>query len=140
MENIIRYSSDAAPSSWMSVKNKKQFGVWMDNHHATIVGRADAAEEFSILGEAKNPGASGNSSENAEHNQERTLLHHFFKEITAYMTNAEEVHATGTGTIQEQFIHYLAATPQFKNTIASECTSNKMSDEALLEHISAKFG
>lgn len=112
----------------------------MDNHHATIIGHADVAdEEFSVLGHANNPGAAGNSNENAAHNQEKTLQAQFFKEITRHMQNAEEVHVTGTGTVQEQFIHYLAETPQFKNTVAKECTSNKMSDERLVEFISGKF-
>jgi hypothetical protein len=52
------------------------------------------------------------------------------------MQNAEEVHVTGTGTFQEQFIHYLAETAQYKNTVARECTSNKMSDKRLVEFIS----
>lgn len=124
----------------MSVKNKKQFGVWMDTHHATVVGRADdAAEGFSVLDHVKNPGAGGNSSEHAAQNLERTLQDRFFKEITAHMQNAEEVHVTGTGTSQEQFIHHLADTPQFKNTKATDSTSNKMSDEELVEFISGKF-
>ncbi|MES2924416.1 MAG: hypothetical protein V4819_22885 [Verrucomicrobiota bacterium] len=124
----------------MSVKNKKQFGIWMDTHQATIIGYADATtKEFSVLGHAKNPGADGNSNEHAAQNQHKTLQAHFFKEITSHMQNAEEVHVTGTGTIQEQFIHYLAATPQFKDTVAKECTSNKMSDERLVEFISGKF-
>jgi hypothetical protein len=124
----------------MSVKNKKQFGIWMDTHQATIVGYADTASaEFSVVGHAKNPGADGNSNENAAQNQEKTLQAQFFKEITRHMQNAEEVHVTGTGTIQEQFIHHLAETPQFKNTVATECTSNKMSDERLVEFIAGKF-
>ena len=47
------------------------------------------------------------------------------------MQNAEEVHLTGTGTSQEQLMHYMADTPQFKNTVSNESTSNKMSDEIL---------
>lgn len=124
----------------MSVKNKKQFGVWMDTHHATIIGHADATtEEFSVLGHVSNAGAGGNSSEHTMQNQERTLQSQFFKEITSHMPNADEVHVTGTGTIQEQFVHYLAETPQFKSTATKECTSNKMSDERLVEFISGKF-
>jgi stalled ribosome rescue protein Dom34 len=124
----------------MSVKYKKQFGVWMDTHHATIIGHADTTtEEFSVLGHASNPGVDGNTNENAAHNQQKTLQTKFFKEITSHMQNADEVHVTGTGTAQEQFIHYLAETPQFKNTVATECTSNKMSDERLVEFISGKF-
>ena len=35
----------------MSEKSKKQFGVWMDLHHATIVGRENVdLGEFVILG------------------------------------------------------------------------------------------
>jgi stalled ribosome rescue protein Dom34 len=124
----------------MSVKNKKQFGVWMDTHHATIIGRADATtEDFSVLGHVSNAGAGGNSSEHTMQNQKRTLQSQFFREITGHMPNAEEIHVTGTGTVQEQFIHHLAETPQFKNTATRECTSNKMSDEKLVEFISGKF-
>jgi hypothetical protein len=124
----------------MSVKHKKQFGIWMDNHHATIIGYADpTAEKLSVLGHAKNPGADGNSNENAANNQAKTLQTQFFKEITSHMQNAEEVHVSGTGIVQEQFIHYLADTPQFKNTAAKECTSNKMSDEKLLEFFTEKL-
>ena len=63
----------------------------------------------------------------------------FFKEILSHMQNAEEVHLTGTGTSQEQLMHYMAATPQFKNTLTKESTSNKMSDESLAKYIGAKF-
>jgi hypothetical protein len=56
----------------MSGKNKKQSGVWMDTHHATIIGQADAnAGVFSVLGHARNEGPAGNSNENAAHNQEK---------------------------------------------------------------------
>jgi len=124
----------------MMQKNKKQFGVWMDTHHATIVGRANpATEDFSVLGIAGNAGAEPNTSEKNEHNDEKTLQHKFFKEILSHMQNAEEVHLTGTGTSQEQLMHYMAATPQFKNTITQESISNKMSDENLAEYIAAKF-
>jgi stalled ribosome rescue protein Dom34 len=124
----------------MSQKNKKQFGVWMDTHHATVIGRSNAdTTDFSVLGHAGNAGASSNSSEKNEHNDEKTLQHKFYKEILAYMQNAEEVHVTGTGTAQEQFMHYMLDTPQFKNTVTHESTSNKMSDENLAEFISVKF-
>src|SRR5687768_18231558 len=114
----------------MSSKNKKQFGVWMDSQNATIVGRENSdTKDFSILAQVKNNGAGSNSNENASNNAEKTLQQKFFKEITSYMQNVEEVHVTGTGNAQEQFINYMADTPQFKNTIAKESTSNKMSDE-----------
>ena len=124
----------------MTQKNKKQFGVWMDTHHATVVGRATAAtEDFTVLAVAGNPGAEHNTSEKNQHNDERTLQHKFFKEILSHMQNADEVHLTGTGTSQEQLMRYMADTPQFKNTVTQESTSNKMSDENLAAYIGAKF-
>src|SRR5213075_1097959 len=124
----------------MTQKNKKQFGVWMDTHQATVIGRANAdTENFTVLAVAGNAGAEHNTSEKNEHNDEKTLQHKFFKEILSHIQNAEEVHLTGTGTSQEQLIHFMAATPQFKNTITKESTSNKMSDENLAEYIAAKF-
>lgn len=124
----------------MTQKNKKQFGIWMDSHHATVVGRANAdSENFTVVGVAGNAGAEHNTSEKNEHNDERTLQHKFFKEILSHIVNAEEVHLTGTGTSQEQLIHYMEATPQFKNVVTQKSTSNKMSDENLAAYISAKF-
>ena len=124
----------------MTQKNKKQFGVWMDTHHATVVGRATAAtEDFTVLAVAGNAGAEHNTSEKNQHNDEKTLQHKFFKEILSHMQNAEEVHLTGTGTSQEQLMRYMADTPQFKNTVTQESTSNKMSDENLAAYISTKF-
>ena len=124
----------------MSVKNKKQFGIWMDSHKATIVGRMDAnSTEFSVLGHASNEGAGSNSNENAAHNLERKMLTQFFKEILNYMQNVDEVHITGTGTAQEQLIKYMAETPQYKNVVAKESTSEKMSDEKLIKYIGDKM-
>ena len=124
----------------MTQKNKKPFGVWMDTHHATVVGRANAdTENFIVLAVAGNAGAEHNTSEKNQNNDERTLQHKFFKEILSHMQNAEEVHLTGTGTSQEQLMRYMADTPQFKNTVTQESTSNKMSDENLAAYIGAKF-
>ena len=124
----------------MALQNKKQFGVWMDSRHATIAGRKNIDNgDFVIVGHVENNGADSNSNEKSAHNAQKGLQQKFFKAITALMQNAEEVHITGTGTEQEQFIHYMAETPQFKNTKAEESTSNKISDEKLLEFIAAKF-
>lgn len=122
------------------MSGKKQFGVWMDSHHATVVGRTNADDsEFVVLGHVKNAGAEGNSSENAANNHEITLQHKFFKEIAALMQNVDEIHVTGTGDAQEQFIKFLSETPQYKNAKAKESTSNKMSDEKFIEMVTANF-
>lgn len=124
----------------MSVKNKKQFGVWLDTNHATVVGRdTEGTGDFAVLAEAKNEGQGSNSNENTANNAEQMLQKKFFKEIAAYLTNAEEVHITGTGVSQEQFIHFMAETAQFKNTVTNESTSNKMSNEKLVEYFSEKL-
>ncbi|MGI8635003.1 MAG: hypothetical protein ACR2KZ_06335 [Segetibacter sp.] len=124
----------------MSVKNKKQFGVWMDSQHATVVGRKNVdTGDFVILAHAKTGGPDSNSNENASNNAEKGSLQKLFKELPSFMQNVDEMPVTGTGTAQEQFIHYLAETPQFKNTIAKESTSNKMSDEKLIEYITARM-
>ena len=124
----------------MSAKNKKQFGVWMDSHAATIAGRKDIdSGEFMILGLVKNPGAANNSNENASNNHDIGLKTKFFKEIANIMPNIDEIHITGTGQVQEQFIKFLSETPQYKNTVSTESTSNKMSDENLAIFIKKHF-
>ena len=112
----------------------------MDSQSATIVGKENVdTGDFVILGHAKADGQGGNSNENAANNAEKGGLQKFFKEITSHMQNVDEVHVTGTGTAQEQFIKYMSQTPQFKNAVAKESTSNKMSDEKLVEYITAQL-
>jgi stalled ribosome rescue protein Dom34 len=124
----------------MSSKNKKQFGVWMDSQNATVIGRENVDNgEFVVLGHAKSGGTGGNSNENAENNSEKASANKFFKEINAFMQNVDEIHVTGTGQVQEQFIKHMSQTPQYKDVVANESTSNKMSDEKLVEFISGKF-
>ena len=124
----------------MSVKTKKQFGVWIDTQHATIVGRESIDDgSFIILGHVKNNGADSNSNENAANHQKIALTQKFFKEIASKMPNIDEVHITGTGQIQEEFMNFLADTPQYKNAVSNESTSNKMSDEQLLAFITKHY-
>ena len=111
----------------------------MDTHHATVVGCDPTSAEFTVLGHAKNPGPAANSNENASNNQEVTLVQKYFKEIGRLLVNAEEIHLTGTGQIQEQFRRYLGEAPQFKKSVVSESTSNEMSDKKLVELVSSRF-
>lgn len=124
----------------MTNKNKKSFGIWMDSHNATIVGKEDLEEgKFTVIGHVKNAGSDNNSNERTSNNQEIGLTQKFFKEIAGKMQNVDEIHITGTGQIQEQFMKFLAETPQYKNVVSSESTSNKMSDENLTEYIGKFF-
>ena len=122
------------------MSTQKQFGVWMDTHHATIVGNENGDEsEFVMLAHVEGEVAPPNTSEKNAHHHEKTVQAKFFREITTHMQNATHIHVTGTGQVQEQFLHYLADTPQFKNTKTEESTSNKMSDEKVVEFISGKM-
>ena len=117
----------------MSTQNSKQFGIWMDSQHATLIGRDDSkGGELKVIHTAKNSKSVGNSNENTGNNLEKTNLQKYFKEIASHMPNADSFHVTGPGKIQEQFIKFMADSPQFKNTSSQESTSNKMSDEKLL--------
>ena len=112
----------------------------MDTHHATIAGREDVdTGAFKILGHVKNHVKESNSNEHTANNQEITLTHKYFKEITMLMPNVDEIHITGTGQIQEQFMKYLAETAQYKNAESSDSTSNKMSDEETIEFFTRHF-
>jgi len=122
------------------MNNQKQFGVWMDSHQAVVVGKENIEDgPLNVLAHVKGEVVSQNSSEKNSNNHEKTVQAKFFKEIASHMVNATHVHVTGTGQAQEQFIHYLADTPQFKNSKTEESTSNKMSDEKLIEFITSKF-
>jgi stalled ribosome rescue protein Dom34 len=123
----------------MSAKNKKQYGVWMDTQVARIAGRKDIdSGDFVILGVITKPVADNNQGDAGNHH-EISLTQKFFKEIAAKMPNIDEIHITGTGQAQEQFIKFLAESPQYKNAVSSESTSNKMGDEQLLALISSYY-
>lgn len=120
--------------------NKKQFGVWMDTHTAIIIGKEDAAtSDFTVLAHVTGEDTPPNTSEKNSNHQERSLTAKYFKEICTHLQNATHIHLTGTGQIQEQFMKFLADTPQFKNTVTDESTANKMSDERLIEFMAAKM-
>ena len=122
------------------MSNQKKFGVWMDTQQATIVSSDNqASDSLVIIAHINGEVVTHNTSEKNEHNDKRTLQLKFFKEISSHLQNATYLHATGTGQIQEQFIHYLAATAQFKNLKTEESTANKMSDKKLVEFFSAKL-
>jgi stalled ribosome rescue protein Dom34 len=124
----------------MSEKIKKQFGVWLNSNHAIVVGRENEGNgDFAIVGEEFADSTSKNSSENTGNNAERGSLLKLFKSITSHMQNVDELHITGTGVAQEQFMHYLSETPQYKKTVTVKSTSNEMSKESLVEFIAAKF-
>jgi stalled ribosome rescue protein Dom34 len=124
----------------MSERRKKQFGVWMDSHHAIIAGRQGIdIGDFVILGFVNNNGPDKNSNESSSNNQEISLTHKFFKEIASKMPNMDEIHVTGTGQVQEQFIKFLADTPQYKNVVSSESTSNKMGDDQFIDFVTKYF-
>ena len=121
------------------MNNQKQFGVWMDNHNAAVVGSKGTEGPLTVLAHIKGEVIAPNSNEKNSSNHEKNVQGKFFKEIALHLVNATHIHVTGTGQVQEQFIHYLAATPQFKNSKTAESTSNKMSDEKLIEYISTKL-
>lgn len=124
----------------MSQSNKKQFGVWMDSQNATIIGKQNPeSETFEVLSQVKNNGTDKNSNENAANNQEIASTQKYFKEIAQTMPNVNEIHVTGTGQIQKQFIKFLADTPQYKNATASESTANKMSNEESITFFTKYF-
>ncbi|CAM3948707.1 hypothetical protein [Flavobacterium weaverense] len=124
----------------MSEKNKKQFGVWMDSTHATIIGRENVDEgDFVVLGHVNAEEAGRNSNEKTANNHEIGITQKFFKEIAAKMPNVDQIHLTGTGQIQEQFMKYLDDSAQYKNAVKTESTSNKMSDENVIEFINKYF-
>ena len=112
----------------------------MDSRPATIVGkRSPESDEFVILGHVSNEGAPPNTNEHAANNEKIALTHKFFKEIAALMQNVDELHVTGTGQVQEEFIHFLAETPQYKDAVCKDSTSNKMDDGQLLSFIGKQY-
>lgn len=121
------------------MNNQKNYGVWIDRHSAAVVGSENTEGPLTVIAHIKGEANSSNSSEKNSNNHEKSVQAKFFKEIASHMVNARFVHVTGTGQAQEQFIHYLAATPQFKNSQTAESTSNKMSDEKLVAFITGKL-
>src|SRR5688572_23600084 len=111
----------------MTAKHKKQYGVWMDTQNARIAGRKDIdSGDFVMLGSVSNETSDQQAS---------SMSNKYFKDIANKMPNIDEIHITGTGQVQEQFMKFLADTPQYKNAVSTESTSNKMSDENLALYI-----
>ena len=123
--------------------SQKKFGVWMDKQSATVIAKDESIEkgdgDILVLAHIVGEKISPNSSEKTANNHEKMAQTKFFKQIASQLQNATFVHITGIGQVQEQFMHYLADTPQFKNTQTVESTSTKMSDEKLIEMMAQKL-
>lgn len=112
----------------------------MDSRFAIITGRQDIdSGEFVILGHVNNPGNDKNADEKTSNNKEISLTQKYFKEIAHIMPNIDEIHVTGTGQIQEQFIRFLSETPQYKNSVATESTSNRLDDAGVIALVTSHF-
>ena len=122
------------------MRNHKNFGVWMDTQSATIVGHYPEADgPLTVIAHVKTGYTGSNSNEHTGNNHEISTTAEFFKEIAKHMPNVDALHLTGTGQVQEQFAHFLAETPQYKNVKTTDSTANRMSDEALIEFFAEKL-
>ncbi len=123
-------------------KKFKQFGIWMDNRHATVVGVSQNNEDdgFKVLAHIKESATLPNSNEHTLNNDKQRHLRMFFKEVSHELQNAEELYVTGISTVQEEFKAFLAETPQFKNVKVKLDTAAEISDEALIDHTKKAFG
>ena len=119
---------------------QKQFGVWLDTRQAVIVGKENSEEDqLAVLATVAADDIPGNTSEKNHNHHERTVQLKYFKAIAVHLQNATQIHVTGTGQVQEQFIHWLEETPQFKNTKTEESTVNKMSEDKLVVFFEGKL-
>ncbi|HMK03753.1 MAG TPA: hypothetical protein VK489_06160 [Ferruginibacter sp.] len=120
--------------------NQRKFGVWMDSEHATIVRTVDHKPgALEIIAHINREEVAATPLNKYENKQKKMLQLKFFKEIATHLENPTHLHATGTGQVQEQFLRYLAETPQFNKTIMEESTASRMSDERLMEYFEEKF-
>lgn len=108
----------------------------MDTHHATVVGsEKPEGGDLAVIAHVKGEETARRANESHAQNQEQSSQLKFFKDIASHLVNATHIHITGTGQAQEQFMHYLADTAQFKSSKTAESTSIEMSDEKLVEYI-----
>ena len=123
-------------------KKFKQFGIWMDNRHATIVGvsQSNEADGFKVLAHIKEAKTLSNSDEHTLNNDKQRHLRSFFKDVSHELQNAEELYVTGISTVQEEFKSFLSDTPQFKNVKVNLDTDSEISDDALVAKVKSAFG
>ena len=124
------------------MSDKKLAGLWLDSEKAIVVKNHDAqnAFKFFVCDPIKRDVQHGNSSENAGNNAEQTSKIKFFKEIDHLIENVQELYITGPGTIQEELKNYLHDTAQFKNLKITVDSSQKMTDEQVLQTVKSHFG
>ena len=87
--------------------NQKQFGIWLDTRQAVIIGKENLEDEqFTVLATVASDDIPGNTSEKNHNHHEKTVQLKYFKSIAIHLHNATNIHITGTGQVQEQFIHW----------------------------------
>jgi stalled ribosome rescue protein Dom34 len=106
---------------------KKQYaGICLDNAHAIIIAaNADETGEYAIKDKVKAPEHHGGGSEHAMNNAQRADSHKFFKTLSGYLGNYDELLIFGPGKIQEEFKNFLSDDAHFNaKKITTESAGN----------------
>ena len=116
---------------------KQQAGVWLDSHTAFIIDnssdhtRNDYTIQHKVKGNASHSGGSEHSMNNAK--QSENLK--YFKSLSGFLLNYDEILVFGPGKSQEQFQNFLLEDAQFKNKQITIETADQLTDPQMIARV-----
>lgn len=122
-------------------QTEKLAGIWMDHQEAFVISNHDGKtiNTLEVKAHVKADYQGGYGSEHTSQNAKKNALHKFFQEAMQPLANTEELHLIGTGTAQEELMHYLAEIPQWKKMKVTQDTAGKMGADQALNAISEHY-
>ena len=126
----------------MKQNSQKHYaGVWLDNHHATIITNISENEsgDYAIQDKVKAKGNQGGGSEHSMNNAKQSETLKYFKSVSSLLLNYDEILVFGPGKSQEQFQNHLQQDAQFKSKQISVDSADQLTDPQMIAKVREFF-
>jgi hypothetical protein len=139
-DSLIKMHQSCLNNKFFSMKqnNEKQYaGVWLDNSKAVMItNNADSeAGVFEIQDKIKSRESHGGGSEHSMNNTKQSENLKYFKSLSSFLLNYDEILVFGPGKSQEQFQNFLLEDAQFKNKQITVETADQLTDPQMIARV-----
>jgi hypothetical protein len=122
----------------MKQNNEKQYaGVWLDNTKAIMITNNAESETgvFEIQDKIKAKENYGGGSEHSMNSAKQSEMIKYFKSVSGFLLNYDEIFIFGPGKSQEQFQNFLQEDAQFNNKQITIDSAEQLTDPQMIARV-----
>jgi hypothetical protein len=126
----------------MKQNNPKQYaGVWLDNSNAMIISNPPGigGDDYAIHDKVKAEKHHGGGSEHSMNNSKQGEVIKYFKSVSGFLINYDEILLFGPGKSQEQLQNHLKEDPQFNHKKITIDSADQLTDPQMIAKVREFF-